>query len=546
MYCYKNDFSQISRDKSYIKSNLTTIKSVIPVTNTRNWARFLGDGNKYQYRAPYMPYHTILRNSCKNISGEVFIPNINASIAASYLITTKNKKIKNNTPFTPYNYMTKVFLGDNDNVFFLKNNYNSSVAITSGTSSGDGTSIGRQDYLQKYLKSNNSVANYFPTSLGYLHTVMKSNDGGFLLFHSVDNGSMIAGIKTTMTITKMDKGTFTFTNLFSAEMMVGISNTAFSHLFGIEPAFTKDSSAMYYPQVTASTKNGYNRLSIKKVSMNLTSCVFVDVPQTINLNGLDSYIYCVAGNFYYNVNASYYNNSVIVSTACHCIEAGGYKYLVLVGLYNQAAVNVVGSTLSNFTSGNFQYMKTYLFKIDEEVLDLVDVKQYGTFADAPQGALPFNDMKNLLLIRYGGLDILSVDTVNHKLKCDSINEPIYAVGIDDLERVWYTTSSDSLVADARLKVFSVPNQYVISNLFRDVELNYTGTDIDSFIDVFVKDSNGNYVSSTVRLLLEGPVKFTDNGSKTIDITTSATGSTEVPIKIFGYGDVKLYSTSNKL
>lgn len=584
--CDKYTLSPITFYKDKPLMNISTAwYSTSPITNTRYFNRNIGDGNKMQYRTPYAPKQTLQRNNARlSNQDEVIITGFTSPSASSargnsalYYDKATNKIIKA-FMVDLLNFKPSIFALDDSRYISPTNAYGNNT---------DCGLYGAQDcQLTLFNKDTNAITNYPISDYGYIHNILARTLSGDILFlystftggapYPSSSGNHSSG--SIFTLKKFNKATLTISDVLSTTTGNNIAPLC-------EPAINNDNTEIYFVNTVsqASSAGTEMRYTINKYKIDPNAGTASLVPLTINLNGLASYLKGVMSSVnytnYYNYSNAYgYNyfngtNYDYNSPARSCLyggiklsylELGGNKYLVATSITNKAPVNSgvefyqcayndsitrgandrsVPTSDDNMNSGNYQYSMMYLFKITGDTLKLVDAKQtYGTAVDTPQAVFPVNNNTGLVFIRYAGLDIVTIDTINDKfLLQDVINEQIYSLGIDDLERIWYTTSTDAIVNDIKLKVFTVGSATLIDTNFETTNFAYNNADIPSNITVSAKQNAGGYVAVNVQLLLEGNAVFAANGTKSINVTTSATGAIQVPITIKGDGIINVYT-----
>ena len=136
--------------------------------------------------------------------------------------------------------------------------------------------------------------------------------------------------------------------------------------------------------------------------------------------------------------------------------------------------------------------------------------------------------KKIAMVDKLGYHFLSFDTEQKKwIKNMTVNTPVnylvftdentaYAINVD--------RSMDMIKLNAAAQVGLTPEK---------TSYQYSGSDVDSFVNVWAKDSDGNYVAQTVRLTIDGDAVWKSNSLQTLETTTSAEGPTAIPFTIQG-------------
>lgn len=136
--------------------------------------------------------------------------------------------------------------------------------------------------------------------------------------------------------------------------------------------------------------------------------------------------------------------------------------------------------------------------------------------------------KKIAMVDKLGYHFLNFDTEQKKwIKNMTVNIPVnylvftdentaYAINVD--------RSMDMIKLNAAAQVGLTPEK---------TSYQYSGSDVDSFVNVWAKDSDGNYVAQTVRLTIDGDAVWKSNSLQTLETTTSAEGPTAIPFTIQG-------------
>ncbi|WP_123053162.1 hypothetical protein [Clostridium sp. JN-1] len=531
--CDKYTLSPITCYKDKIRMNMAGIAFMTsPFTSTRYFNRSIGDENKFPYRMPYLPVNTLFKNNARLSNGDevIITPTSNYNNAGKstfVMVISKNtNKITwlNSTDIA--NFKSGIIALD-DNKFITNR-----VGYNKGTNQD---SIGSQEgTLQCIDRVSNIVSNITLSQYGYIHNIIgRTVQGDLVVLHAIQSGVPSQNtIKVNFTVSKISKSDLTVTNLLTIPI-TQTDNSKFYTNLHFEPAVTLDNKTIYFVDGTIDdTANRGAKYTIGKCEVDLDNGAAVQTPISVDLNGLVDALYHIPE---YNQYKSCQSTNIILNY----LEFGDKKYLAATNTSNAEAILYNNANAANYNA----YCFMYLFEINGNTLKLVDYKPgLGGSADIPQAVFPLNNAKNLLVIRNNGLDIVTVDTSTSKFIIqDTISEPIYSCGIDELERVWYVTSLDGLVNDAKLKVFSVGAVITVNTAFENPNITYEEKDIDSNVIVSTRNNEGNRVVTNLQLLLEGNAVFSSTSSKTITITTSKDVDTSVPIKIQGDGMISIYT-----
>lgn len=136
--------------------------------------------------------------------------------------------------------------------------------------------------------------------------------------------------------------------------------------------------------------------------------------------------------------------------------------------------------------------------------------------------------KKIAMVDKLGYHFLTFDTEQKKwIKNMTVNTPVnylvftdentaYAINVD--------RSIDMIKLNAAAQVGLTPEK---------TSYQYSGSDVDSFVNIWAKDSDGNYVAQTVRLTIDGDAVWKSNSLQTLETTTSTEGPTAIPFTIQG-------------
>ncbi|QCH28448.1 hypothetical protein [Clostridium tyrobutyricum] len=537
--CDKYTLSPITCYKDKIRTRMSGINFMTsPFTSTRYFNRSIGDANKFPYRMPYLPVNTLFKNNARLSNGDEVI----ITPSSNYIVGNKSTFImvisKNTNKITWVNstdisnFKSGIIALDDDK--FITNRVGYRAA-------SNRDAVGNEESILRYInRTNNTISNIALSSLGYIYNIIgRTTEGDLIILHSIQTGypnmDNSAAILITFAISKLSKTDLTVTNLLTIPITPPSNLHARASDLHFEPALTLDNKTVYFVDGTVEGSNYRGaKYTIGKCEIDLDNGVATQVPITVDLNGLVDGLYHIP-EVLNNLTKSTRNTNIILNY----LEFGSKKYLIATNTSNASANINITATSANYAA----YCFMYLFEINGDTLKLVDYKPgLGGSADIPQAVFPLNNAKNLLVIRQNGLDIVTVDTITSKfIVQDTISEPIYSCGIDELERIWYITSLDGLVNDAKLKVFSVGAVITVNTDFENPNLTYAGEDMDSNIIVSTRNNEGNRVITNLQLLLEGNAVFSDTNSKTINITTSQDVDMSVPIKIQGDGMISIYT-----
>ena len=113
--------------------------------------------------------------------------------------------------------------------------------------------------------------------------------------------------------------------------------------------------------------------------------------------------------------------------------------------------------------------------------------------------------------------------------------PIYDVGRDSLDRIWYTKASSTQEYRMEVHLLTPTLPVTISVTPENASYTYSGSDIVSYLDVSAINASGARIATNVKLTIEGSsMKFSDD-TTTKTVTTLTTGDLQVATKVVGAG-----------
>lgn len=129
--------------------------------------------------------------------------------------------------------------------------------------------------------------------------------------------------------------------------------------------------------------------------------------------------------------------------------------------------------------------------------------------------------------------IYNFDNVNGWVKTSTLPYQFWSVGRDSQDRIWGTAYNTSGYVDVHLITPSVATSIVItpaSNTY-----NYSGSNINSTINVSAYNSSGSRIATSVDLTIDGSTMTFSGGATTTTVTTSTSADVSEAIVITGAG-----------
>lgn len=153
-----------------------------------------------------------------------------------------------------------------------------------------------------------------------------------------------------------------------------------------------------------------------------------------------------------------------------------------------------------------------------------------------------NDAKTILGII--GTDVFYVYTWTNDsgwTLTSTIAEKFTAVGRDSTDRIWATAvRNDGTYADTHLITAAIPTRITITPA--SATYNYTGTVINSTVNVSAYNLSGQRIAVNVALNITGSTMTFSDDSVAVTVTTSTSGEVSQGIKITGSGQSDIVAT----
>jgi hypothetical protein len=122
------------------------------------------------------------------------------------------------------------------------------------------------------------------------------------------------------------------------------------------------------------------------------------------------------------------------------------------------------------------------------------------------------------------------------IKVSGFEQTVEAIGCDTNNNMYVQ------YADTSIELVSKTMPTTIYADFDQDVYTYNGFDVNANIVVNVKNFQGKFVSTKVTLTLYGNVKFTQNNTKTITVTTSNLDNITVPVTIYDEGNYQVVAS----
>lgn len=189
---------------------------------------------------------------------------------------------------------------------------------------------------------------------------------------------------------------------------------------------------------------------------------------------------------------------------------------------------------SYFTLWNREDKVLYLAKKTSDTS--YSIIQYYELTQNYYGVLPYNDGKTLIFFTDRYIDFFSFRKHEERYELASNAAGAFtSIGIDRNKIIWLQHS------DTATEMIGLNVPTITEALFTDTDINYENEDIETFIEVFTKNFDGELIESNVEVILNGPIKFSDTGLSNKKIKTSRNAVVRVPVTITNSGFVEANS-----
>lgn len=184
----------------------------------------------------------------------------------------------------------------------------------------------------------------------------------------------------------------------------------------------------------------------------------------------------------------------------------------------------------------------YTLRLDKEDLSLCYLVNrslipgfFGRFNEGLQGFCSDSDYDNLYFISKNEVFQVTYSKTEHRFESAPISFDL------DVYALHVSPNNNITMIDTSNKLYQVRSSLanVVEVDFDNPFLVYEEIPRDTFVKVNVRNVNGDRVERAVRLILDGPAIFRDNGSRQMTVTTDFIEDTRVAVTLTGYGDVHI-------
>lgn len=145
-----------------------------------------------------------------------------------------------------------------------------------------------------------------------------------------------------------------------------------------------------------------------------------------------------------------------------------------------------------------------------------------------------DDRLCVAFIFYSHIGIYNWSDVSGWVETGVIPGTFTSIGRDSLDRVWATqTNGHERYVDIKILTPTIPLKITV--IPASATYNYTGTNINSSVDVSAYDINGSRMAISVKLTIDGSSMTFDDSTTVKTVTTSSSAELSVPVIITSAG-----------
>lgn len=272
----------------------------------------------------------------------------------------------------------------------------------------------------------------------------------------------------------------------------------------------------YYYILAANLDNSLYAYKIMKMSLDTATDTVNTELIDINLNG-----FVLDNSTNQNLEYNYY----IIYTL-RTIQTENNTYLSLL-MHTSPKIG---------TDYNYQ-CKHALLKMNNDSFDVVDLTQ---LKDGCYGSLENGDSKHQVWYIQNCVMFYAFDETKEKMICTYRKPGIFVqIGFDSLNR-FITQTKDNVV-----EILTDTNACtLVADFAEELYDKDNASEVDTTVSFYAKNFSDEYLETSVKLTLIGPVVFKENNSKELIISSLKTGIRTVPVTITGYGNIQIIITQN--
>jgi hypothetical protein len=428
------------------------------------------------------------------------------------------------------------------NSTFLNYHDNSGTSYSSLTTSSVADTVDHTTRIILFDKNLNIIkentCNEFDNVLGV------TDDGGIIftdLYYTYGYISSSPVLGSYLRIRYLS-GDLVMTTLSTSGLHLSNSNAYLSNLIALlstNSYFDKESNTLYFLQATDKFKITAYEIDFSRNIASLNSSKGIDLSSIYSENSFYPYGYPSYGFKQYKLQLG------------SIVENGKRYFYIIPSLSNSLRVfynyswNSTSTTYYNamfrlsYLAKNIDKNQYPLYLVDETgtIMDKVPMSNLGV--DGPRATFPVGD-NFVLVVKDDLLTLYKVENGKFTI-AESISKPIYSVGVDSLERIWYVGREEG----SDLEMISPYLSLNVDITFEDEKLTYVDSEIETAVSVSASDLTGQLKSLEIQLVIEGNAIFRETGNKRITVTTNETQPLRVPFVVVGSGAINMFVTSEE-
>jgi hypothetical protein len=177
----------------------------------------------------------------------------------------------------------------------------------------------------------------------------------------------------------------------------------------------------------------------------------------------------------------------------------------------------------------------YTFRVNQAKTEATYVSSYQAIGGALHGFMPLNSTGTKILISTPTsyhIAIFDSEAEEWKITYESMTTLKSIVKTDD-DMIYALTQNNELICQ------DLEGATTIDFTFEKTSYQYNDSDIVSYIELWSKNSEDEYVETSVKLTLQGNAVWQSNGLQTLTVTTSDEGKLTVPFVIKGQSTINV-------
>ena len=232
-------------------------------------------------------------------------------------------------------------------------------------------------------------------------------------------------------------------------------------------------------------------------------------------------------------------SSLPASTDTCSLSTGCFTYLNArryeTQVFNIQGIDYVNLWIEGIQGAPVDIRGCYTFKINQDKTEATFVSYMPVIGGATHGFMPLNDVGTKILVTTPtSYHIMIFDVVSESWKptFESMTALKSIVKTDD-DKIYALTDDNNIICQ------DLNGATVIDFNFEKLTYQYNDVDINTYIEVWSKNSEDKYVATNVKLTLQGNAVWQANGLQTINVTTSVEGKLTVPFVIKGQSTINV-------